>query len=87
MTETAVLTKTELVENVASARHLLNRDAEFIVNAVFDCIVRSLEPGCSEVELRGFGTSTLAIELLRSHAFGRAPVVRGNGFRDAEASV
>ncbi len=79
MPETAVLTKSELVEDVATARHLLNRDAELAVHAVFDSIVRSLEPGCSEIEIRGFGTSGLRIELRTSDVFRRASLARARG--------
>lgn len=71
MTETAVLTKSELVEDVAAARHLLKKEAEAAVNAVFDSIVKSIEPGCSEIELRGFGASGFAIERLTSDVFRR----------------
>jgi len=87
MTETAVLTKSELVEAVAAARHLLDRDAEFAVNAVFDSIVRSLEPGCSEIEIRGFGTSGFTIELRTSSVFRRAPIARTHGLRAVEAEA
>ncbi len=85
MTENAVLTKSELVEEVAAARHLLNKDAEFVVNAVFDSIVSSLEPGCSEIQIRGFGISGFAIELRKSDVFRRATAAREQGLRAVEA--
>lgn len=87
MTQTAVLTKTELVESVAAARHLLHRDAELAVHAVFDALVRSLEPGCAQIELRGFGTSAFAIELLRSNPFAGAPIAGSAGVRAADAGL
>ena len=87
MKETAVLTKTELVESVAAARHLLRRDAEFAVDAVFDTLVRSLAPGGSEIEVRGFGTSAFTIELLRSNPFAGAPIARRDFFRAEEAAL
>jgi len=49
------MTKAELVEEVARAAELNKRDAEVIVETVFDSIVGSLQNG-EKVELRGFGS-------------------------------
>jgi len=49
------MTKAELVEEVARAAELNKRDAEVIVETVFDSIVGSLQSG-EKVELRGFGS-------------------------------
>jgi len=49
------MTKAELVEEVARAAELNKRDAEVIVETVFDSIVSSLQNG-EKVELRGFGS-------------------------------
>ena len=83
MPETAVLTKSELVDDVAAARHLLRRDAEVAVNAVFDSIVRSLEPGGSEVEIHGFGVSGFAIEKLSSPTMAAEVAEAGDVLRRA----
>src|SRR5262245_50698286 len=49
------MTKAELVEEVARAAELNKRDAEVIVETVFDSIVGALHKG-EKVELRGFGS-------------------------------
>lgn len=49
------MTKAELVEEVARAAELNKRDAEVIVETVFDSIISALHQG-EKVELRGFGS-------------------------------
>ena len=49
------MTKAELVEEVARAAELNKRDAEVIVETVFDSIIGALHGG-EKVELRGFGS-------------------------------
>ncbi len=49
------MTKAELVEEVARASELNKRDAEVIVETVFESIVSALHRG-DKVELRGFGS-------------------------------
>jgi integration host factor subunit beta len=49
------MTKAELVEEVARAAELNKRDAEVIVETVFDSIISALQKG-EKVELRGFGS-------------------------------
>jgi integration host factor subunit beta len=49
------MTKAELVEEVARAAELNKRDAEVIVETVFDSIISTLHRG-EKVELRGFGS-------------------------------
>ena len=49
------MTKAELVEEVARAAELNKRDAEVIVETVFDSIIGALHKG-EKVELRGFGS-------------------------------
>ena len=49
------MTKAELVEEVARAAELNKRDAEVIVETVFESIIRALHKG-EKVELRGFGS-------------------------------
>src|SRR5262249_53984960 len=49
------MTKAELVEEVARAAELNKRDAEVIVETVFDSIIGALNKG-EKVELRGFGS-------------------------------
>jgi integration host factor subunit beta len=49
------MTKAELVEEVARASELNKRDAEVIVETVFESIVSALHRG-EKVELRGFGS-------------------------------
>ncbi len=50
-----VMTKAELVDEVAQAVQLTKKQAETIVNIVFDSIVGSLRSG-EKIELRGFGS-------------------------------
>ncbi len=49
------LTKAELVEEVAKATQVTKKQAEEIVNTVFQTIVESLRSG-KKIELRGFGS-------------------------------
>jgi nucleoid DNA-binding protein len=54
------MTKAELIERVAVATDVTKKQAETIVDTVFDSIVRSLKEG-EKIELRGFGSSACAI--------------------------
>ena len=49
------LTKADLVEEVARTAQLTKKQAEAIVNLVFQTIIDSLREG-SKIELRGFGS-------------------------------
>jgi len=49
------MTKAELVEEVADAAELTKKDAERLVELVFECIVDTLNQG-EKIELRGFGS-------------------------------
>ena len=49
------MTKAELVEEVARVTQLTKKQAEIIVNTVFETIVDSLRTG-RKIELRGFGS-------------------------------
>ena len=60
------MTKAELVEQVAQSTDLTKKNAELIVNTVFDSIVESLRDG-EKIELRGFGS-------FRIRQIGRAHV-------------
>jgi len=51
-------TKADLVEEVAKATDLTKKQAEVIVESVFDGIVASLRAG-QKIELRGFGSFRL----------------------------
>lgn len=53
-----VMTKAELVDDVARVVQLTKKQAETIVNIVFDSIVDSLRSG-QKIELRGFGSFRL----------------------------
>lgn len=53
-----VMTKAELVDEVANIVQLTKKQAETIVNIVFDSIVESLRAG-EKIELRGFGSFRL----------------------------
>ncbi len=53
-----VMTKAELVDEVARVVQLTKKQAEAIVNIVFDSIVESLRSG-QKIELRGFGSFRL----------------------------
>lgn len=50
-----VMTKADLVDEVAGKVDLTKKEAEEIVNSVFDSIVHSLQSG-EKIELRGFGS-------------------------------
>src|SRR5688500_19254932 len=56
-----VMTKAELVDEVARVVQLTKKQAETIVNIVFDSIVDSLRAG-QKIELRGFGSFRLRSE-------------------------
>lgn len=64
-----VMTKAELVDAVARAVQLTKKQAEAIVNIVFDSIVDSLRSG-EKIELRGFGSFRLRSRKSRT---GRNP--------------
>ncbi|MEO8379439.1 MAG: integration host factor subunit beta [Acidobacteriota bacterium] len=64
-----VMTKAELVDEVARVVQLTKKDAEKIVNIVFDSIVDSLRGG-QKIELRGFGSFRLRSRKSRT---GRNP--------------
>ena len=64
-----VMTKAELVDEVARAVQLTKKQAETIVNLVFDSIVESLRAG-EKIELRGFGSFRLRS---RKSRLGRNP--------------
>ncbi len=50
-----VMTKAELVEDVARAAELTKKDAERLVEIVFESIIDTLNHG-EKIELRGFGS-------------------------------
>lgn len=53
------MTKSELVEQLTESNEVLNkREAEMIVNAIFDSIGQALVGG-DRVEIRGFGSFTV----------------------------
>lgn len=52
------MTKAELVEEVARKTDLAKKNAEVIVNTVFDSIILALHKG-EKIELRGFGSFRL----------------------------
>ncbi|MEP6994718.1 MAG: HU family DNA-binding protein, partial [Acidobacteriota bacterium] len=52
------MTKAELIERVAVATDVTKKQAESIVDTVFEAIVRSLKGG-QKIELRGFGSFRL----------------------------
>lgn len=64
-----VMTKAELVDEVARVVQLTKKQAETIVNIVFDSIVDSLRQG-QKIELRGFGSFRLRSRKSRT---GRNP--------------
>jgi integration host factor subunit beta len=66
---TGVMTKAELVDEVARVVQLTKKQAETIVNIVFDSIVDSLRSG-QKIELRGFGSFRLRSRKSRT---GRNP--------------
>jgi len=49
------MTKAELVEGVADAAELTKKDAERLVEIVFESIIETLNQG-EKIELRGFGS-------------------------------
>ena len=49
------MTKAELVEDVARAAELTKKDAERLVELVFESIIETLNRG-EKIELRGFGS-------------------------------
>jgi len=49
------MTKADLVDDVANATELTKKDAERLVELVFDSIIQSLNKG-EKIELRGFGS-------------------------------
>jgi integration host factor subunit beta len=67
--KSGVMTKAELVDEVARAVQLTKKQAETIVNIVFDSIVDSLRNG-EKIELRGFGSFRLRSRKSRT---GRNP--------------
>jgi integration host factor subunit beta len=64
-----VMTKAELVDEVAQIVQLTKKQAETIVNIVFESIVNSLRAG-EKIELRGFGSFRLRSRKSRT---GRNP--------------
>ena len=68
-TKSGVMTKAELVDEVARVVQLTKKQAETIVNIVFDSIVDSLRSG-QKIELRGFGSFRLRSRKSRT---GRNP--------------
>ena len=52
------MTKAELIERVAVATDVTKKQAESIVDTVFEAIVHSLKEG-QKIELRGFGSFRL----------------------------
>jgi integration host factor subunit beta len=64
-----VMTKAELVDEVARTIQVTKKQAETIVNVVFDSIVESLRNG-EKIELRGFGSFRLRSRKSRT---GRNP--------------
>src|SRR5437773_10121987 len=63
------MTKAELVDEVARVVQLTKKQAETIVNIIFDSIVDSLRTG-QKIELRGFGSFRLRSRKSRT---GRNP--------------
>lgn len=49
------MTKADLVENVAKEAEMTKKDAEQLVEIIFDSIVSTLNKG-EKIELRGFGS-------------------------------
>src|SRR6266571_4899749 len=52
------MTKAELIERVAVATDVTKKQAEAIVDTIFEAIIRSLKGG-QKIELRGFGSFRL----------------------------
>jgi integration host factor subunit beta len=63
------MTKADLVEEVISAADITKRDAERLVEVVFNSLIEALNKG-EEIELRGFGSFRLRERNSRS---GRNP--------------
>jgi integration host factor subunit beta len=63
------MTKADLVERVAKDAELTKKDAEQLVEIVFDSIIASLNEG-QKIELRGFGSFRVRQRNARS---GRNP--------------
>ena len=57
-TPSTTLTRVDLAESVAAATGLFKKDAEEIVEEVFETLIESLRQG-SKIELRGFGSFRL----------------------------
>ena len=70
-----VMTKAELVDEVARVVQLTKKQAETIVNIVFDSIVDSLRSG-QKIELRGFGSFRLRSRKRASSALRPRPRTR-----------
>jgi integration host factor subunit beta len=49
------MTKADLIEEVSRVVEMTRKDAEVIVEAIFDSIVRALRSG-DKIEIRGFGS-------------------------------
>src|ERR1700720_317717 len=49
------MTKAELIEEVSRVVEMTRKEAEVIVEAIFDSVVRSLRGG-DKIEIRGFGS-------------------------------
>lgn len=49
------MTKADLIEDISRAAEMSRKDAELIVDTVFESIVRSLRTG-QKIEIRGFGS-------------------------------
>jgi integration host factor subunit beta len=54
-TKDQIMTKAELVDDVAEIAELSKKDAEKLVELVFECIIETLNRG-EKIELRGFGS-------------------------------
>ena len=68
------MTKAELVEDVARAAELTKKDAERLVEIVFESIIETLNQG-EKIELRGFG-SFACVSAARVGAETRRPAIR-----------
>ncbi len=49
------MTKADLIEEVAKVVEMTRKDSEFIVETIFDSVVKSLRNG-DKIEIRGFGS-------------------------------
>lgn len=69
------MTKSELINRVAERLpYLTRKDAEIIVNTIFDSMVEALVKG-SRIEIRGFGSFKVKH---RAHREGRNPKTGGS---------